>query len=117
MHKIEIETDELEYVSELIELSELNDDIDLITEKSFNGDLTIIELYISLTFNIIAIVVPIIKTLIKQRKISSLKIDGQKIEINNVSQELIAKILTDKMEMETNEKLEGTLDSNAGQGE
>ncbi len=117
MHKIEIEIDELEYASKLIEISESNDNIDLITEKSFNGDLTTIELYISLTINVITLISPIIKSLIKQKRISSLKIDGQKIEINNVSQELIAKILKDKMELEENSISERTLNTNNDQGE
>ena len=93
MHKIEIEMDEVEYASELIRLAETNEDMDIITEKNFSGDLTTIELYISLTINVVTVLVPIIKSLIKHKKISSLKIDGQKIEVNNVSQELIEKIL------------------------
>lgn len=100
MHKIEIEMDEVEYASELIRLAETNEDMDIITEKNFSGDLTTIELYISLTINVVTVLVPIIKSLIKHKKISSLKIDGQKIEVNNVSQELIEKILKEKMEIE-----------------
>ena len=100
MYKIEIEMDEVEYASELIRLAETNEDMDIITEKNFSGDLTTIELYISLTINVVTVLVPIIKSLIKHKKISSLKIDGQKIEVNNVSQELIEKILKEKMEIE-----------------
>lgn len=104
MHKIEIEMDEVEYASELIRLAESNEDMDIITEKNFSGDLTTIELYISLTINVVTVLVPIIKSLIKHKKISSMKIDGQKIEVNNVSQELIEKILMQKMEIEAKAK-------------
>ena len=111
MHKIEIEMDEVEYASELLRLAETNDEMDIITEKNFSGDLTTIELYISLTVNLVTILVPIIKSLIKHKKISSLKIDGQKIEVNNVSQELIEKILKQKMEMEAKAESKNTNDS------
>lgn len=111
MHKIEIETDEVEHVAELIKLAETNDEMDIITEKSFSGDLTTIELYISLTVNLVTVLVPIIKSLIKHKKISSLKIDDQKIEVNNVSQELIEKILKQKMEIEAKAASKNTDDS------
>lgn len=110
MHKIEIEMDEVEYASELIRLAETNEDMDIITEKNFSGDLTTIELYISLTINVVTVLVPIIKSLIKHKKISSLKIDGQKIEVNNVSQELIEKILKQKMEIEAKAESKNTDD-------
>ena len=111
MHKIEIEMDEVEYASELIRLAETNEDMDIITEKNFSGDLTTIELYISLTINVVTVLVPIIKSLIKHKKISSLKIDGQKIEVNNVSQELIEKILKQKMEIEAKAESKNTDDT------
>mgnify|MGYP000063136846 FL=1 len=110
MYKIEIEMDEVEYASELIRLAETNEDMDIITEKNFSGDLTTIELYISLTINVVTVLVPIIKSLIKHKKISSLKIDGQKIEVNNVSQELIEKILKEKMEIEAKVESKNTDD-------
>ena len=111
MHKIEIEMDEVEYASELLRLAETNDEMDIITEKNFSGDLTTIELYISLTVNLVTILVPIIKSLIKHKKISSLRIDNQKIEVNNVSQELIEKILKQKMEIEEKAASKNTDDS------
>ena len=110
MHKIEIEMDEVEYASELLRLAETNDEMDIITEKNFSGDLTTIELYISLTVNLVTILVPIIKSLIKHKKISSLRIDNQKIEVNNVSQELIEKILKQKMEIEAKAESKNTDD-------
>ena len=111
MHKIEIEMDEVEYASELLRLAETNDEMDIITEKNFSGDLTTIELYISLTVNLVTILVPIIKSLIKHKKISSLRIDNQKIEVNNVSQELIEKILKEKMEIEAKAESNNTDDT------
>ena len=105
MHKIELEIDELEYAFELLKLAEENEDIDLITEKNFTGDLTMIELYISLSLNVITLIVPIIKALIKQNRVSSLKIDGEKIEVTNVSQDLVETILREKM---TKDAVNGT---------
>ena len=105
MHKIELEIDELEYAFELLKLAEENEDIDLITEKNFTGDLTMIELYISLSLNVITLIVPIIKALIKQKRVSSLKIDGEKIEVTNVSQDLVETILREKM---TKDAVNGT---------
>lgn len=98
MYKIEIEVNEIECASELFDLASKNGDIDIITEKNFNGDLTTVELYVSLSINLVAVIVPIIKALIKQKKVSSLKLDGEKIEATNVSQDLIEKILMKKLE-------------------
>ncbi len=104
MHKIELTVDEIEYAKELFDLSENNEGIDIITEKNFTGDLTTIELYISLAINVIVVVIPVIKTIIKQNKVSSLKIDGEKIEVTNVSQELIESILKKNEEKEAKNK-------------
>ena len=100
IHKIELQVEKLDDVRELLELSDNNEDIDVILEKNFTGDLTTIELYVSLTANVILVLVPIIKTLIRQRKVSSIKIDQEKIEVTNVSQKMIEKILHYKMEQE-----------------
>ena len=50
------------------------------------------------------VVIPVIKTIIKQNKVSSLKIDGEKIEVTNVSQELIESILKKNEEKEAKNK-------------
>lgn len=100
MYQIQMAFLEPEYASILYKLAEQQDNIDIIEEKSFNGNLTNIELYISLTVNVIAVIVPVIKTLIKQNKVSSLKMDGKKIELVNVSQDLIEQILKEKIEEE-----------------
>lgn len=96
MYKIEIEVSEIECAEELIKLADENDNIDVITDKNFNGDITTIELYISLALNVVTVIVPIVKAMIKQNKVSSLKIDGDKIELENVSQKLIEQILVEK---------------------
>ena len=104
MYKVELEVDSLEDVHELFDLADNNENIDLITQKNFNGDVTTIELYISLAVNVIAVVVPVINALISQRRVSSLKIDGDKIEVENVTQDLIEKILKEHFENESNSK-------------
>lgn len=104
MYKVELEVDSLEDVHELFDLADNNENIDLITQKNFNGDVTTIELYISLAVNVIAVVVPVINALISQRRVSSLKIDDKKIEVENVTQDLIEKILKEHFENESNSK-------------
>ena len=96
MHKIEIEVYEIECADGLFKLAENNDDIDIIKEKNFNGDITTIEVYVGLAVSIIVAVMPILKGMIKQGKVSSLKIDGEKIEVSGVSERLIEKILKEK---------------------
>lgn len=104
MYKVELEVDSLEDVHELFDLADNNENIDIITQKNFNGDVTTIELYISLAVNVIAVVVPVINALISQRRVSSLKIDGNKIEVENVTQDLIEKILNENLEKKSNAK-------------
>lgn len=106
MYKVELEVDSLEDVHELFDLADNNENIDIITQKNFNGDVTTIELYISLAVNVIAVVVPVINALISQRRVSSLKIDGDKIEVENVTQDLIEKILNENLAKKSNAKQE-----------
>lgn len=104
MYKVELEVGSLEDVHELFDMADNNENIDLITQKNFNGDVTTIELYISLAVNVIAVVVPVINALISQRRVSSLKIDGKKIEVENVTQDLIEKILKENFVKESDPK-------------
>ena len=80
MHQIQIEFSDLEDAKEVLELAEKYEDIEAIQEKKFSGDITTIA---SVT----------IKTLIEQKKISSLVIDGEKIELKNVPIELVEKVI------------------------
>lgn len=88
--------------AELLSLAQTNDGIDAIKEKNFSGDITTLELYITLGINILTTIVSIINTLIQRKKVSSLKINGDSIEINNVSQQLVEKILTEKLNQSEN---------------
>ncbi len=97
MLQIQMELANMDDANPLFELADSSEDIDIIHEKNFSGDITVVELYISLAINVVALVVPILKTLIKQKKVSSLKIDGDKIELSNVSDELIEKVLSKKL--------------------
>lgn len=83
--------------SELIGIAKENEGVDVIQEKNFSGDITTLELYISLGVNILTIIVSVINTLIQKKKVSSIKINGETIEIRNVSQDLIEIVLKAKL--------------------
>lgn len=97
MNIFKFEFENIGDANNLFELANSNENIEIIQEKNFSGDITTIELYVSMGINVIAIVVPIIKTLIKNHKISSVTIDGDKIEAKNISEELAEKIIIDKI--------------------
>ena len=69
MHKIEIEVYEIECADGLFKLAENNDDIDIIKEKNFNGDITTIEVYVGLAVSIIVAVTPILKGMIARKSV------------------------------------------------
>lgn len=85
MHLIQIETFDPSVTEELKRLSDCNENIDIIHGHNFSGDLTNIELYVELTIGVIAVITPVITALIKNHKITSIKIDNDKIELTNVS--------------------------------
>lgn len=97
MHQLHMDFRKTEDAKPLFALAENNEDIEIIQEKNFSGDITTIELYISMSINVIMAVFSVIKTLIKRNKISSLKINGDKIEVNNVTQDLVEKIIEQKL--------------------
>ena len=82
---------------ELLNMADQIAEIDVIQERGFNGDITTIELYISMAVNVITIITSMIGTLIQHKKVSSLKINGETLEINNVSQELVERIMRKKL--------------------
>lgn len=94
---IEIETEDGHLIQELKALQETTDEIDIIESKNFNGDITTIELYVSLSINIIAVIVPVIKMYIENKKVSKMTIDGDRIELSNVSEKLIKETLEKKL--------------------
>lgn len=100
MLEIDVEVRNIELARELIDNAEKNKDIDIIVEKNFNGDLQTIQLYVDLAALAISTITLAfdIYSLKKNNNLSSLKIDGKKIEVNNVSEELIKKIIKMKME-------------------
>lgn len=93
MHQIQFTIMNPKDISEIYTLATQSQELDIIEEKNFNGDLTTITLYVSLAANVFSILMPLLKTLIKTKKISSLKIDGNKIELMNVSEKLIEDLL------------------------
>ena len=106
MHKIELTIDEIRDAKELFELADRNEDITITRGDDFiaGEDLTSIGLTISLAVNVITVIAPIIEQLIKQKKVSSIKIDGKKIEVTNVSRDLIEDLVKKWEEMVKDEK-------------
>lgn len=58
LHQIQIEFRNPEDAREILSLAEQYEDITAIEEKSFTGDMTTIELYVSVAINILTFVVP-----------------------------------------------------------
>lgn len=94
---INLKFEDINEAADLINLADSSEDIEIIKEKNFSGDITTVELYVTLGINIITVIVPIIKSLIDKHKVSCLKIDGETIELNNVSEQLVEKILIEKL--------------------
>lgn len=107
MHMIQIETVDFNIIEEFRKLSERDENIDVIHGRNFNGDLTNIELYVELTIGVIAAITPIIVALIKNHKITSIKVDGDKMELTNVSskttEEFIKEYFESKQTKESSE--------------
>lgn len=104
LYQIQIEFRNPEDAREILSLAEQYDDIKAIEEKSFTGDVTTIELYVSVAINILTIVGAAVKALIAKKKVSSVKIDGDKIELNNVSEDLIKRIVERKLGLDAQDK-------------
>ena len=104
LHQIQIEFHNPEDAREILSLAEQYEDITAIEEKSFTGDVTTIELYVSVTINILTIVGAAVNGLIAKKKVSSVKIDGDKIELNNVSEDLIKRIVERKLGLDVQDK-------------
>lgn len=97
MNVIKIDIGNPDDAEELLNMADQIAEIDVIQERGFNGDITTIELYISMAVNVITIITSMIGTLIQHKKVSSLKINGETLEINNVSQELVERIMREKL--------------------
>ena len=104
LHQIQFEFHNPEDAREILSLAEQYEDITAIEEKSFTGDMTTIELYVSVAINILTIVGAAVNALIAKKKVSSVKIDGDKIEINNVSEDLIKRIVERKLGLDVQDK-------------
>lgn len=102
MNVIKIDLWDPDDASELISIAESNEGIDTVQEKNFSGDITTLELYVSLGVNVLTIIVSVINTLIQKKKVSSININGEAVEINNVSQDLIEKVLNAKLNLTDN---------------
>ena len=78
LHQIQVEFHNPEDAREVLSLAEQYDDITAIEEKSFTGDVTTIELYVSVAINVLTIVGAAINALIAKKKGSSVKTNGEK---------------------------------------
>ncbi len=115
MHQIQIETLDFSVLSELESYLANNDNIDIIQGRNFSGDITNIELYFRLATDVIAVLTPIITLLIQKKRISTIKIDGNKIELENVSHELAEEALRKHFEMlQSDEENDVTTNSSSG---
>ena len=92
MHQIQIETIDTSLYQELQNILQ-DSNIDIIQGRNFSGDLTNIEIYIPHIVTAINIVVPVVIKLIKKNRVSSVKIDGKKIELKNVSNKVAEEAL------------------------
>ena len=104
LHQIQIEFINPEDARDILSLAEQCDDITAIEEKSFTGEVTTIELYVSVAINVLTIVGAAVNALIAKKKVSSVKIDGDKIELNNVSEDLIKRIVERKLGLDAQDK-------------
>lgn len=95
MNVIQIVFQNPDDATELVNFAQSNG-VDVIKERNFNGDITTVELFISMGINILTLIVSIINMKIQQNKVSSLKINDDSIELNNVTQDLLEKILRQK---------------------
>lgn len=97
LHQIQLEFNNQDNAKDILALAENHDEITIIQEKNFTGDVTTIELYVSVAVNVLTVVGTAVSALIAKKKVSSVKIDGDKIEVNNVSENLIKHIVESKL--------------------
>lgn len=94
MVHILVESNDIVEFDDFMKIS-LEPGIDIVHEKSFNGITNVIEIFID-AIPVIAILSPIIIEKIKKKSICKIKIDGDKIEIENISEELLKEIIENK---------------------
>ena len=78
LYQIQIEFHNPEDAREILSLAERYEDITAIEEKSFTGDATTIELYVSVAINILTILGAAVNALTAKKKVSSVKTNGEK---------------------------------------
>lgn len=93
MHQIVIETANIIDAKDLVARLNRIEEIDVIEGRNFSGELSAIEVYLPLVASVIVAITPMITAFINKNKASSIKIDGEKIELTNVSSDLAEKVL------------------------
>jgi len=79
-----------------------HDDIEVISEKGFNGE-PLFEVFIN-SMPAIAVFASIIIAKIKTKKVSKVAIEGERIELEGVSEALIREVLERKWSEKTNDR-------------
>ncbi len=92
-----------------------NENIDIIQGKNFSGNISNIEVYASLAVSVISTITPIVLYLINKHRISSIKIDGDKLEITNASETITKKVIEGFFEKHKNNEGE-TIQDNINNG-
>gem|GEM_PF-5228708 len=95
---ISFELASVEKLNELTEIVKCEQDIEVIYEKNFNGSSMVVEIFIN-SIPAVALITPIIIEKIRKKNLSKLEIDGDKIIVDNVSEELIKDILNKKLNL------------------
>ena len=79
-------------LNDFIQTTKIEEELEVIHEKNFNGTSMIVEVFIN-SIPAIALITPVIIAKIKKKNLSNLKIEGDKIEIDNVSEKFIKELL------------------------
>lgn len=122
MHLIEIETYDSEVFEILKKVTDDNENMDIIQGKNFSGNISNIEIYAPLIISVISTITPILMTLINKHRISSIKIDGDKLDISNASEKITKLVVegffekhknNEEENKQKNENVNSTDDNNA----
>lgn len=107
MHQIVIESTDTDAINQLADELNQIEQVDVIIGKNFSGEITNLEIYLPLITNVILAITPILTAFIEayfsNRKSSSITIDGEKIEVSNVSPKLVEKVLKQHFEANQSE--------------
>lgn len=114
MNIIEIDAFDSEVFHTLQKAIGDNENIDIIQGKNFSGNISNIEIYAPLVVSVISAITPIVLSLISKHRISSIKIDGDKLDITNVSEAIAKKVVEgffEKHKISEEETIQGNMNN------